>query len=330
LNSSLQHDLTSQINRALEQLSLPEEPASLYEPIRYTLDLGGKRIRPYLTLLAAGMCGGSTEKAMEAALSIEILHNFTLIHDDIMDQADIRRGEPSVHVRWDEATAILSGDAMFGRAYELLNAYGEDDSISKSTYHKLLKSFQYAVRTVCEGQALDMDFVSSESVSIDDYIKMIEGKTSALLSSALEMGALTAGADEEKVNRLFHAGRDMGIAFQIQDDLLDATADPEKFGKKAGGDIYEGKKTYLSILALQRAKPQDSVRIQSILHKPVVSESEVEWIIQLYHDLGILSETQKLIDSYYLSAFGHLNTFESSAYKTEIEKLLTFLKERDH
>ncbi len=330
MSKNLQHDLTAEINRALEQLSLPQEPASLYEPIRYTLELGGKRIRPYLTLLASGMCGGSIEKAMPAALAIEVLHNFTLIHDDIMDQADIRRGKPSVHAKWDEATAILSGDAMFGKAYELLNAYGEDEHIPKITFLNILKSFQYAVRTVCEGQALDMDFVGLEQVSVEDYIRMIEGKTSALLSSALEMGALSAGAGEEEVKHLFNAGREMGIAFQIQDDLLDVTADPEKFGKKPGGDIYEGKKTYLSILALQKSDNDQAEKINAILRKSTVRDEEVEWLINLYEELNILTETRNLIDSYYLSAFGQLNYFETSAHKSEIEKLLTFLKERDH
>lgn len=329
MKQTLQQNLSALIQEGIDSISLPNQPELLYEPIRYTLDLGGKRIRPLLCMLSCGICGGIVDNALPSALAIEVLHNFTLIHDDIMDQAEIRRGHPSVYKKWDEATAILSGDAMFGKAYELLNFYGIEDAYTKTEFLSIHKSFQYAVKTVCEGQALDMQFVSTDEVSIELYLQMIIGKTSALLSSAMEMGALSAH-DNTNAETLFEIGKQLGIAFQIQDDLLDVIADPKKFGKKAGGDIYEGKKTYLSLLALERGNNEQNAVLNKVLSSSSNSDGDVKKVIDLYKELNVIDDTITEIDSHYNKAMAAINNFDDSDYKSELIKLLLFLKNREY
>lgn len=326
----LQKEISKLIESELSSLDLPEVPRSIYEPFRYSLGNGGKRIRPLLTILSAGLNDGDLQDAMPAALAIEVLHNFTLVHDDIMDQADIRRGEPSVYKKWDESTAILAGDVMFAKSYELLNYYGLNDDYSKAEYMAIHTSFQKAVITVCEGQAYDMEFMTSPEVTLGEYISMIEGKTAALLRSSFEMGAISAHASEDQVKSLSELGNEMGIAFQIQDDLLDAIADPKKFGKRPGGDIYEGKKTYLSICALQRADEEQRLFISNILSKQIVSESEVNEVLQLFHDLDVIKDTSEEVIKHYDQALTSLSSFPDSEYKHELEHLLIFLRQRDH
>ena len=327
---TIQKEISELIENGLLGIELPESPRSLYGPFRYSLGNGGKRIRPLLTLLSAGLNEGTFEDALPAALAIEVLHNFTLVHDDIMDEAEIRRGEPSVYKKWDESTAILVGDVMFGKSYELLDYYAQNDAYSKAEYVAIHRSFQKAVTTVCEGQAYDMEFMTSSSVTLNEYISMIEGKTAALLSSALEMGAISAHASSDRVQSLSKLGNEMGIAFQIQDDLLDAIADPEKFGKRPGGDIYEGKKTYLSICALQRANEEQRLFISDILDKRMVTEREVEEVLQLFHDLDVIKDTSEEVTKHYDQALASLSLFPDSAYKHELEHLLIFLRQRDH
>ncbi len=328
--SALQTRLQSLIEEALDSLSLPDVPHTLYEPYKYALKVGGKRIRPYLTLLACGMCGGRSEDALPAALAVEILHNFTLVHDDIMDRADTRRGAPSVFKKWDENTAILSGDVMFADAYRQLSYYGSENSFSKLEYSDMLEAFTTATITVCEGQALDMEFVDRAAVSHQDYIRMIKGKTAALLAGALRMGAIAAHADQEKQLQLAELGEEMGVAFQIQDDLLDATADPEKFGKKPGGDIYEGKKTYLTILALERADEEQASFIQDVLENRHSTEVEVEQVLALLKELSVLSDISAEVDHHYEKALSLLEEFNDNEYQHELKNLLIFLRNRDH
>ncbi|MDZ7693428.1 MAG: polyprenyl synthetase family protein [Balneolaceae bacterium] len=242
MKSTLKHqNLSELINRRLSELDLPKEPHQLYEPVRYTLNLGGKRIRPYFTLTTCGMCGGEVEEAVPAALAIELLHNFTLLHDDIMDAADTRRGSPSVFKKWNSSTAILSGDVMFARAFEQLQYYGKSDSYSKEQYSRIMDIFLESAETVCEGQAFDLQFAERSDVTIDDYLKMIRGKTSALISGSFMLGGAVAGVENDRLLQLRRLGQEAGTAFQIQDDLLDVVADPSKFGKKPGGDIIEGR-----------------------------------------------------------------------------------------
>jgi geranylgeranyl diphosphate synthase type II len=328
--NGLQHILLEKIEKALQEIDLPEMPVSLYEPYRYAMAVGGKRIRPILTLMACGLCDGNLDDALPAALSVEILHNFTLVHDDIMDSAGTRRGEPSVFKKWNENTAILTGDVMFADAYKQLHFYGESDKFSKQEFAAMHHIFSRAIITVCEGQALDMEFVDRSEVTDKEYLQMIGGKTAALLSGSLEMGAVAAHATHHKRAELAELGYEMGIAFQIQDDLLDAVADPEKFGKRPGGDIYEGKKTYLTILALERADEAQKKIISDTLAHVDPDEEAVEQVLDIMRELDVLKDVASQTDEHYQKALDLLNKFESSEYKLELEKLLNFLRKRDH
>ncbi len=228
-----------------QQRVTEKKPASLYDPVHYILQLGGKRLRPLLTLMSAQMYGSTIEKALDASLAVEVFHNFTLLHDDIMDDADLRRGKETVHVKWDVNTGILSGDAMLIMAYRLFNSYDPD------TFYALNKVFSTTALEVCEGQQYDVDFETRDDVTIDEYIEMIRLKTSVLLGCALQMGAIIAGQNEEEQRKIYDYGIHLGIAFQLMDDYLDAFGDPATFGKEVGGDIRENKKTYLYLKSLE-------------------------------------------------------------------------------
>lgn len=329
-NSTLQKDFLKLIEEALDKLDIDRLPELLSKPYKYSIVSGGKRIRPLLAVLASGLCNGEPEKAIPAALAVEILHNFTLVHDDIMDAADTRRGKPSVFKKWNESVAILSGDVMFADAYKQLDFYANSDDYSKSEYANINNTFINATIIVCEGQALDMQFVDQSDVLVSDYIKMIEGKTSALIAASLKMGAIAANASTEQQNTLYEMGYEIGKAFQIQDDLLDITADPKKFGKQPGGDIKEGKKTYLSLLAIERANKSQKEFIFNTLNNPDISQNDIENMLQLYRDLEVITDTENIITKHYDNAFTLLNTFKDSAYKSELYNLFIFLKNRDY
>lgn len=318
------------ISSRLEELQLPAEPSSLYDPVRYTLSLGGKRIRPYFTLLACGLCAGDPRDALPAGMAIELLHNFTLLHDDIMDDAETRRGKKSVYKKWNSSTAILSGDAMYAWAFEQLQHYGKESSYTKEQYAKIMSIFLKSARTVCEGQAYDLEFENRKDVRLDDYLKMIKGKTAALISAAFQLGGAVAGADEEQIQSLQEIGNEAGIAFQIQDDLLDAVADPTKFGKKQGGDILEGKKTYLSILALEQGTVKQKEYVQSILKSYPVDQSEIHKVIGLYEELGIIAKTEGIIEKHYNNAIELINNFETSEYQETLKAYLSNLINREY
>lgn len=300
---------------------IPVEPISLYEPIRYTLSLGGKRIRPVLCSLACGMVGGDYTLAKDAALAVEMLHNFTLIHDDIMDNADTRRGKATVVKKWDSNTAILSGDVLFTLALEQLEFY-QTKQFSPFLYGSLMNEFLKATRIVCDGQARDMDFENREEVSLDEYLLMISQKTARLLSSSLKLGGLIGSGSPQQVNALYQIGYFAGIAFQIQDDLLDAFGDPSKFGKKQGGDIREGKKTYLTILASELASMNQKETLSSILKSKNASDNQVEIVLEIFKSLGIQEKTEKAVSEYYQAAMSELSVFPDTVFK---EKLITFL-----
>lgn len=221
------------------------EPQGLYDPVHYILELGGKRLRPVLTLMSAKMYGAQITDAMDAALAIEVFHNFTLLHDDIMDNADLRRGKETVHVKWDVNTGILSGDAMLIMSYRLLESY------EPVAFKQLLSLFSRTALQVCEGQQYDVDFETRDTVSVEEYLHMISYKTSVLVGCALQMGAIIAGASQGEQERIYNYGLNLGLAFQLMDDYLDAFGDPETFGKEVGGDIRENKKTYLFIKSLE-------------------------------------------------------------------------------
>lgn len=328
--TELHQNLYTLIEKEISELQIPKLPVTLYAPYSYTMETGGKRIRPFLVLLACGICKGDVLDAIPSALAVEILHNFTLVHDDIMDSAETRRGNPSVFNKWDQNTAILSGDVMFADAFRQLEFYGSNDSFSKQEYAEINKSFTKAAVTVCEGQALDMDFVDRSDVDHHEYTQMIKGKTSALLACSLKLGAISAHATESQSDILYSLGTEMGIAFQIQDDLLDAIADPGKFGKRVCGDIYEGKKTYLTILALERADKEQKEFIESVLSEENSKEKEVDAVLKLMKRLDVITDTALKVEQHYNNAVDSLNNFEDSEYKQELKNLLIFLKNRDH
>lgn len=325
-----QQQLSNLIDEKLSELGLPEQPPLLYDPVRYTLSLPGKRVRPYLTLVGCGMCKGNVETALPAAIAIELLHNFTLLHDDIMDRAEKRRGEPSVYKKWDSSTAILSGDAMYARAFKQLQYYGRKKQFSKEQYYTILDIFLESAERVCEGQAYDLTFEQQPRVTIDEYLHMIEGKTAALIYGSLAMGGAVAGATNNLIEELRFVGKKAGIAFQIQDDLLDAIADPQKFGKKQGGDIVEGKKTYLTLLALQRSNEDQKQLLTAILRKNDTTQQEVQQVIELYETLDVISDTQEAVRFHYESALEHLEIFESTSYKNELITFFNNLISREY
>lgn len=313
------------VENALGSLNLPETPHTLYDPQRYMLGNGGKRIRPVLTLMACGMCREKHHKAMPAALALELLHNFTLMHDDIMDQAEKRRGKPAIHKKWNDSVAILSGDSMHTRALLLLNNL--DESVD---CRKIYSLFLNGVNRVCEGQALDMEFQSRDDVTLTEYMAMISGKTGALLETSLQMGGVIGRCNEAQLMALQKVGENIGYAFQIQDDWLDVVADPNKFGKRVAGDIYEGKKTYLMILALERCNKDQKKWLKECLDNKPLSDREVEKVIDLYRELGVIEITRAKIEEHYYLAEESLEIFGESEDKRDLIQLIKTLKKRDH
>lgn len=330
ISTDIQQQIYELIEKELSQLSLPEEPKSLYKPVRYMLAMGGKRIRPYFTLSSCGLNNGEIEEAAPAAVALELLHNFTLLHDDIMDSAPTRRGEPTVYKKWNESVAILSGDAMYAWAFEQLQYYGENAQFSKTQYFSLLDVFFNSAKTVCEGQAYDLDFEELLEMNVEDYMDMIRGKTAALISAAFTMGGIVADASDEELHRLENIGEQIGIGFQIQDDLLDVTGDPKEFGKQQGGDIFEGKKTFLFILALQECDPKQKAVLLNIFGKKDITTKDVERIITLYKDLNVLETAQQAVDYYYEQSIQNLNMFEANGFRTDLIEFITNLKERKY
>ena len=314
----------SLIEKELENLRLPDKPSTLYEPQRYILSGKGKRVRPVLSLLACGLCGDDPQRAIHAGLAVELIHNFTLIHDDIMDQADSRRGNKTVHKKWDLSTAILSGDGMFVQACLQLQQMPEHVNLKRAN-----EIFLNGINHVCEGQALDMEFEERNDVHTDDYLEMIGGKTAALISVSLMLGAIAAGAGDEKVDQLDHLGRSLGLAFQIQDDLLDVVADPDKFGKKQGGDICEGKKTFLMVKTLEACTDDERSWLLACLNSGNVSPEDVQEVIGLYKKYGITEFTKTEVERYYNDAEQILLSFDDSVYKEDLNQLITFLKNRE-
>ena len=246
-----------------------KEPVNLYLPIKYTLENGGKRVRPMLVLLSAKSFGADIQSALPAAAAIEIFHNFTLLHDDIMDQAPIRRGKPTVHQKWDENTAILSGDTMLVWAYKMLEAYDAD------IYKKLNSLLNKTAIEVCEGQQMDMDFENRKDVTIDEYIEMIRLKTAVLLGAALQFGGIIAQASDVDLQNIADFGIKLGLAFQIQDDYLDTFGDKDTFGKRIGGDILDRKKTFLYIMAMEQANIDDKQYLQKLYEDNILSEDQL-------------------------------------------------------
>ena len=287
------------IENELEQLNFftDKEPDLLYKPVRYILSIGGKRVRPSLVLLACNIFNNSLVSALKPALAIELFHNFTLLHDDIMDRSPLRRGNPTVHKVWNENVGILSGDAMSILAYDLLV---ETDIDYLKT---VLQIFNKLAIEVCEGQQYDMDFETMEKVSIENYLKMIELKTSVLIAGSLQIGAIVGGASESDANNLFEFGRNIGLAFQIQDDYLDVYGDPDKFQKFIGGDIVANKQTILMLRAKELASAEQIDLLNSVPVDPDLADlQKVKLVRDIYNSLDINNYSQDLIKTYFDSA----------------------------
>ncbi|MBT4881117.1 MAG: polyprenyl synthetase family protein [Flavobacteriales bacterium] len=298
-------ELSVLISDELGKIEYPKNPSLLYEPIDYILGLGGKRMRPILVLMAHQLFDKNIEKAISPALAIEVFHNFTLLHDDIMDKAPLRRGQQTVHEKWNANVAILSGDTMLVQAYQLMA------DVDKSIVKPTLEVFSKAAIEVCEGQQWDMDFETQENVSIDDYLKMIECKTAVLLGAALQIGGITAGAFTQEQEHLYEFGRNMGIAFQLKDDLLDAFGNPETFGKQVGGDIMANKKTYLYLKALALANKNQHFDLVQYFSTNDASEAKVEAVKSIFTNLDIHHLTTELMKEYHKKAMLHLDAIES-------------------
>jgi len=278
-------------------------PRELYEPANYMMNLGGKRLRPLLALVAYQMFRPShLREALPIAHTVEVFHNFTLVHDDIMDDAPLRRGKTTVHTKWDDNTAILSGDVMLIAAYESLMTFKDESRLSR-----LVRVFNRVAREVCEGQQMDMNFEQRSDVTIEDYLHMIELKTAVLLGGSLEMGAIAAHAKEKNVTNLSEFGRYIGIAFQLQDDILDTFGDADKFGKRIGGDIIQNKKTFLILKALEEGTQQQTKRLRELYSEmPADEEAKIEEVTHIFREIGIHDMAATERDKFRDKAFGHL------------------------
>ncbi|MBM3415563.1 MAG: polyprenyl synthetase family protein [Bacteroidetes bacterium] len=315
--------LSQKFNLYFDKRHFPEEPASLYEPCEYFLGIGGKRIRPVLCLMGNELFEEIREDAWHVGTAIELFHNFTLIHDDIMDKAPLRRGKETVHHKYGGNTAILTGDVMLLKAYEELN------KINISFLRAILTLFNKTATRVCEGQQMDMDFEQMENVSLDAYLKMIELKTSVALAASLQTGSIIGGAGERNQNLLSEFGKKLGIAFQVQDDYLDAFGDPGKFGKQVGGDILANKKTFLLIHAMETASPAMKKELADLLSGK--SAKKVDRVLQIYRDCKADSWALQLKNKYLDEAFEHLEDIAVlSKRKEPLRELAHFLIKRDH
>lgn len=291
------------LRQTLSTLDYGREPTELYDPVRYMMDLGGKRVRPLLTLLGAGIFTDDVVPFVKPALAVEVFHNFTLLHDDLMDAAPLRRGKSTVHHRWNANTAILSGDVMLVRAYELLL-----DHVPDHLLRVVQKRFSTCAAEVCEGQQLDMVFESHSTVSIDDYLRMIRLKTAVLLGFALELGALLAGATDVAAQHLRAFGVGVGVAFQLRDDLLDVYGDAAQFGKQVGGDILAGKKTFLLLTALNQLTGDALTDLHRLLATSDAEPSDkVARVTALYDSINARGQTEALIEQTYQDALTHLH-----------------------
>ena len=321
----LQLLVSSEIDKEIGQL-YETAPKNLYEPVGYALEMGGKRLRPVMVLLAYNLFSEKVEKAFPVALAIEVFHNFTLLHDDIMDQAEMRRNSLSVYKRYNENIAILSGDAMSIMAYNYLLKSNSTDT------KPMIQLFSQTALEVCEGQQHDMDFESRTNVSISEYMNMIRLKTAVLLACSLKIGAMAANAPEKTVDLLYVFGLNLGIAFQLQDDLLDVFADQDKFGKRIGGDIVSNKKTFLLLKALEISDDQTRRLLQDWISKEEFNaEEKITAITDIYNQLNIKEITESFIDEYYQLALDvHEEIDLTGEIKTELLHLANLIMNRDH
>jgi geranylgeranyl diphosphate synthase type II len=318
-------DLQEKINLGLEDIHFGEEPIHLYEPIKYIMSLGGKRLRPLISLLTYQLSGKEVEHIVKPVLAIEIFHNFTLMHDDVMDRAPLRRGKQTVHEKWNSNIAILSGDTMLVKSYDLLT------QVETSLLSQVLQRFNQTAIEVCEGQQLDMDFESRDWVTESAYLEMIRLKTAVLLGFSMEMGGILGGFDEGQTKQLYQIGETMGVGFQLMDDYLDVYADQSKFGKQVGGDIIANKKTYLLIKALELAKDQQKMELMKWLEKSDFdSAKKVMAVTSIYDEIGIPDLTLAKMNKYFDHALEELSNFDADAQaKNLIKQFAQGLMKRD-
>ncbi|MBE0648153.1 MAG: polyprenyl synthetase family protein [Bacteroidales bacterium] len=300
-------------------------PIELYEPIEYTLSQGGKRLRPLLVLLSCDMFGGNPDVAMNPAIGVEIFHNFTLLHDDIMDQAPLRRGAQTVYKKWDSNVAILSGDTMFVMAYEYVCR------VTPAKLPSVLATFNDTARKVCEGQQYDMNFETQQQVNLDDYFMMIQLKTAVLIACCVKVGAIMAGASAQDAENIYKFGENLGMAFQLQDDLLDAFGDTSKFGKEIGGDIVTNKKTFLYLKAFELANGETLEELTHLFHQQQIDPNhKILRIKEIYQSLGIDIITQEIIEDYHKKAIDYLNLISvEEASKRGLRKLANEMIHRE-
>ena len=314
------------INKEILNLDWDREPYGLYEPIEYTLAAGGKRVRPQLAMIASQMFGGKDEEVLPAALALEVFHNFTLLHDDVMDKADVRRGRPTVHVKWNENTAILSGDQMLIEAYKLLSGVPADK------LPRVLQLFNQMATEICEGQQYDVDFESQEHVTIDEYLKMIRLKTSVLLANALQTGAYIAGAGEQAQEALYQFGINIGLAFQIQDDILDVWGDPKTFGKAVGGDITCNKKTFVYLEAIRRLGNEAKGNELQQWYSQVLEDNteKIAAVKEIFEQLDVRAACEKVVEDYTQKALALLNQLPQNQATEQLRKLADKLNTRQN
>lgn len=315
-------ELLLKIENGLSAIQLKDEPAKLYEPIGYIISLGGKRMRPLLTLMACDMFGGDPDEALEPAIGLELFHNFTLLHDDIMDKAPLRRGNPTVHEKWDANVAILSGDTMFALAYQYIAR------VKQRCLREVLDIFTRTAIEVCEGQQYDMDFERRQDVTITEYLEMIRLKTAVLPAAALKIGAIIAGANPMDAENIYHFGENIGIAFQLKDDLLDAFGAEEIFGKVSGGDIAANKKTFLYLKSLELATASQKKKLTQYFNShPKNTAEKVSKVLNIFTELNIKKITALEAEKYYARAREYLGRIpgeagNSSLLRSFAEKLM--------
>lgn len=316
------------LEEEISRLDIGQNPSELYDPIHYLLSLGGKRIRPVLCLLTYSLFKSDWEKQVPAALSVEIFHNFTLMHDDIMDKAPLRRGKQTVHEKWNDNIAILSGDVMLVNAYQYLNKV---QGLSLEAFQHLLGRLSRIAAEVCEGQQFDMNFESRDDVTVEEYIEMIRLKTSVLIGFSMEMGGLLATAPASVSDSLYRIGETIGLGFQLKDDLLDVYGDPEKFGKQPGGDILANKKTYLLIKAFEKATGSTLASLEKWVAATDYDAAEkVRAVTAIYDSLNLKAETEAVIASYFDAAFNEIQSLAiSEEQKSALVKFMSGLVDRE-
>ena len=311
------------INHEIAKLNWEREPKGLYAPIAYTMAAGGKRVRPQLAMIACGIFGGNEQEVAPADMALEVFHNFTLLHDDVMDKAEVRRGRPTVHIQWNENTAILSGDQMMIEAYKLLAEVPADK------LHKVLRLFNKMATEICEGQQYDVDFESQEHVTIEEYLKMIRLKTSVLLATALQIGSYLAGANEAQQEALYQFGINVGLAFQIQDDILDVWGDPKTFGKAVGGDISCNKKTYVYLTAQQLADAELAEELHQWYGSVLDDNTEkIAAVKGIFEQLNVRAACEAVVEDYTQKALLILDTLPQNAATEQLRQLANKLNTR--